>query len=389
MKKVIGLLWHGFDSPNLGVSALSYANSKLIFEAIVGEFDVEFDVEFVVFGYKPLSLENAGKHFLDLGASFRVYEFGLRSLPRTGVECAKELRKCDVVFDIGEGDSFSDIYGLGRLANQVSTKLLAKILCGKLVLSPQTIGPFSSKIGRAALASVVRIADAISTRDEASKDLISRLCRDEKVSSFSDVAFSLPFCRQPMLEKNIGINVSGLLYNGGYKKNNDFNLALDYKEFTHRLVYQFLELGCVVHLVSHVSRGLEVEDDYLAASEIKNQFPEVVLSPRFSCPVEVKSYISQLEFFVGARMHAAIAAFSAGVPVVPIAYSKKFSGVFGEVGYDYTVDARSVGVDDALERVVSVYEDKEEAARVLTSSAGRVKKNIERYREFLKGELSV
>ena len=109
MKKVIGLLWHGFDSPNLGVSALSYANSKLIFEAIVGEFDVEFDVEFVVFGYKPLSLENAGKHFLDLGASFRVYEFGLRSLPRTGVECAKELRKCDVVFDIGEGDSFSDI----------------------------------------------------------------------------------------------------------------------------------------------------------------------------------------------------------------------------------------------------------------------------------------
>lgn len=384
MKKVVGLLWHGFDSPNLGVSALSYANSKLIFEAMTGEFEVEF----VVFGYKPLSLENAKKHFLDLGASFKVYEFGLRSLPRTGVECAKELRRCDVVFDIGEGDSFSDIYGLGRLANQVSTKLLAKILCGKLVLSPQTIGPFSSKIGRAGLATVVRIADAISTRDEASKDLISRLCRDEKVYSFSDVAFSLPFYQQAVLEKNIGVNVSGLLYNGGYKKNNDFNLALDYKEFTHRLVHQLLEMGCVVHLVSHVSHGLEVEDDYLAASEIKNKFPEVVLSPRFSCPVEAKSYISQLEFFVGARMHAAIAAFSSGVPVVPIAYSKKFSGVFGEIGYDYTVDARLVGTDEALERVVSVYKERKEVVKVLASSTEQVKKNIERYRGFLKRELS-
>ena len=39
-------------------------------------------------------------------------------------------------------------------------------------------------------------------------------------------------------------------------------------------------------------------------------------------------------------MHACIAAFSAGVPVVPMAYSRKFNGLFGTLGYKRVADCK-------------------------------------------------
>jgi colanic acid/amylovoran biosynthesis protein len=48
-------------------------------------------------------------------------------------------------------------------------------------------------------------------------------------------------------------------------------------------------------------------------------------------------------------MHACIAAFSSGVPVAPVAYSRKFSGLFGGVlGYPHMVPVKGMSTDAAL-----------------------------------------
>ena len=49
------------------------------------------------------------------------------------------------------------------------------------------------------------------------------------------------------------------------------------------------------------------------ASGLGYAIPGTVLAPRFSTPSEAKTYIAGLDFFMGARMHACIAAFSSGV----------------------------------------------------------------------------
>ena len=59
---------------------------------------------------------------------------------------------------------------------------------------------------------------------------------------------------------------------------------------------------------------------------------------------------------MGARMHACIAAFSAGVPVVPMAYSRKFAGLFGAMGYDETVDCTSQSAEEILTRIFDAFE---------------------------------
>ena len=66
-------------------------------------------------------------------------------------------------------------------------------------------------------------------------------------------------------------------------------------------------------------------------------------------PVEIKSYIAGMDFFMGARMHATIGAFSSGVPVVPMAYSRKFNGLFVDtLQYDSMVDMKKQSDEDIL-----------------------------------------
>ena len=114
------------------------------------------------------------------------------------------------------------------------------------------------------------------------------------------------------------------------------------------------------------------------------EFPGVVEAPRFQSPSEAKSYIAGLDFFMGARMHACIAAFSSGVPVVPMAYSRKFAGLFGTLGYDYTVDCTSETREAILAKVIAAFEDR---ATLETQRAAALKegfRKLDRYSDALR-----
>ena len=138
----------------------------------------------------------------------------------------------------------------------------------------------------------------------------------------------------------VGLNVSGLLMNGGYTGKNMFGLTTDYPALIREILRRFTAMeGVETHLVGHViSESQPVEDDFRASEALAEEFPGAVLAPRFASPSEAKSYIAGMDFFMGARMHACIAAFSSGVPVIPMAYSRKFAGLFGTLGYERTVD---------------------------------------------------
>ena len=72
----------------------------------------------------------------------------------------------------------------------------------------------------------------------------------------------------------------------------------------------------------------------LVVGILRARYPRAIVAPAFRTPVEAKSYIAGMDFFAGARMHACIAAVSSGVPVYPLAYSRKFNGLFVEtLGY--------------------------------------------------------
>jgi polysaccharide pyruvyl transferase WcaK-like protein len=90
-----------------------------------------------------------------------------------------------------------------------------------------------------------------------------------------------------------------------------------------------------VALIPHVV--WQNNDDRKPLSELYNEFASskrVVLIE--DAPAEVlKGYISKCSFFVGARTHSTIAAYSSGVPTLVIGYSVKSRGIATDLFGDY------------------------------------------------------
>lgn len=379
-KLTVGLLWHSITSDNLGVGALTLGQMAVISEAARRR---GLSARFIVIGTRggtPYPVDN-----FDLSGTA---EFALRAFKAGHFEAITLLRQCDIVFDIGEGDSFADIYGNKRLAIQVFAKLLVRLYRKPLVLSPQTIGPFKSSLGQFLGAVAMRAASRIYARDHLSMDVLQNSRYSEKSAEVIDVAFALPFDRPTRPEGgpvNVGINVSGLLYNGGYSGSNEFKLTVDYRALIDGVcAYLIAQPGVDVYLVPHViSDASETEDDLRASQRLIQRYPELRLAPRFRSPSEAKSFIAGMDFFTGARMHACIAAFSAGVPVLPMAYSRKFNGLFNSLEYPHVMDCLTLATPAALNMFVDAFEQRGELTAEVEAGNRLARTKLETYTDQL------
>ena len=328
-RMTIGLLWHTWNSANRGVDALTRANIAIIRAAGSRAGVIP---QFVLLGI-PSGI-TPDEEDIRVGPYLRPKRLLMGDF---GYFAA--LARCDVVFDIGEGDSFSDIYGTFRFLFLCATKLCVLWVRKALVLSPQTIGPFKHAWTGVIAAYLMRRSRLVFSRDGSSTKLLADLDIRENAAEAIDVAFRLPFTRQTPAHDGtlrIGINVSGLMYYEGSR----FGLKLDYRGLTHELIKVLLQRPNVeVWLVPHVfGRGL-ADDDVPVSKYLCAEYPALRIAPYFANAADAKSFISGLHFFIGGRMHACIAAYASGVPVVPVAYSRKFTGLFRTLSYSRVIDA--------------------------------------------------
>ncbi len=344
----VGLLWHAANSGNLGVGALTFGNLALLRRAAA---KAGFVPHFTVLGFA----DRGRPPYID-EPDIDIFEIDRRAMmPGGGFGAA--LDRCDLVCDIGGGDSFTDIYGPKRFAFLWLTKLFANLHNIPLVFSPQTIGPFTGTLYRQLAAMALRRAAIVYARDPSSAKAARELAPSARVLEAVDVAFAMPFSRTslPAGKTHIGINVSGLLFNGGYDGRNSFGLSIDYPVFIRSLLKRLTaDKRCQVHLIAHVnSENLPVDDDGRVADLLACEFGQAVRVPDFVDPVSAKSYISGLDLLVAARMHACIAAYSSGVATIPVAYSRKFAGLFGgALRYPHMVPVTGMTTAEAVDYVI-------------------------------------
>lgn len=343
----VGLLWHSISSANLGVGALTNAQFSIL-ESIAQKLNVTF--EYLVWG------TSGELNYVPEGLNVQIGDStSLKRLLLGKTKLISEIRSCDLVLDIGEGDSFADIYGSVRFINLVYTKVLVLLLGKPLILSPQTIGPFNQAWTKCLAKLVMRRCHLVYARDHISQEYLQEIGIGDKAKEVIDVAFKLGYnSNKNEFEKvRVGINVSGLLSAGGYTKDNQFGLTLDYNQFIHSIIEYFVkDSNNEVWLIPHViPSGFPVEDDRVISRQLKEKYPQIYLAPEFKSPSEAKSFISTMDFMTGARMHACIAAFSSGVPVVPAAYSRKFNGLFNSLNYKWIVDCKKDSTEQAIEKI--------------------------------------
>ena len=93
-----------------------------------------------------------------------------------------------------------------------------------------------------------------------------------------------------------------------------------------------------------------------------------------------------MDFFMGARMHATIGAFSSGVPVVPMAYSRKFNGLFVDtLQYDAMVDMKEQDDDKILSVIKNAFSRRVEFKSIIKD---RMEGVVSERRRLLKDDLT-
>ncbi len=375
----IGLLWHSLNSGNLGVAALTLANMELARQVARS---MSLRPQFVVMGMRDGDGPTIGD------SSTEVVIIDAASMVRPG-GFWRAVGDVDCVLDIGAGDSFADIYGPKRFAFLWLTKVLALLRGKPLVFSPQTIGPFDKPLYRAAGAWTMHRATSLVARDGRSLDVAKAMAPGANAHLSVDVAFVLPYQSrrgeaggQPL---RIGVNASGLLFHQAETGKNRFALSYDYAAFTRQLIAKLVSFGHQVHLISHATSNADpTDDDGRLADRLAKEFPDVVRVPEFAGPSEAKSYISSLDFLVAGRMHACIGAYSAGVPVVPVAYSRKFSGLFGMLGHEWMVPVTGVDVDTSVAFVCSALAQRGKIANAQAEGMKQIDAMLDVYRQELR-----
>ncbi len=393
--KRILLLGAGFSTRNLGVWALAssaiasalysfpgarirlldYSREPATYSVKRAGGTVPIELVNLRFSKKALLPNNVARLLLTALFLRLVPSKELRNQVIAANPCLSAIAQADLIGSIAGGDSFSDIYGLGRLLYVALPQILVLLLGKPLVLLPQTLGPFKSLPAKAIARYILSHAEVVYSRDHESLAGMQTIVRtDSSRFRFSyDMAFALEAVA-PLEGKLahlhdllrwrplIGVNVSGLLYMGGYGGGNMFGLKPDYRDLIRRIILHFTSLNAHVLLIPHVfGTGPNSESDAAASAEIYGQLAHEcagrlhLLQGEYDHH-EIKHVIGQCDFFVGSRMHACIAALSQCVPAVGLAYSRKFRGVLGSVGVaDLVIDLSEQSIQEVRKHVQDIY----------------------------------
>lgn len=297
------------------------------------------------------------------------------------------LHEADFIGDIRGGDSFSDIYGLRRFVLGSLPRIATLLIGQKIVLLPQTYGPYKWWFSRVMARFILRRSSYIMSRDQQSisivRELVGEKDGDRHVLFCPDVAFVLDPVVPERIVLNtrldleeikrsgtniiVGLNVNGLMYNGGYTGKNMFNLRLDYHKFLVFCIERFIDIQNVcVLLVPHtfgVPGNVNSDPDacvkVISSLSTTKRHAVYMLEGEYD-QNEIKGIIGCCDFFIGSRMHSCIASLSQGVPTVGVAYSKKFVGVFNSVGFgDMVIDARTSSLEEAVKNIFMSFHDRD------------------------------
>lgn len=378
------------NNGNRGCVALSYCTIYLI-DLVLGKGNYKL--------YLTDSKEKDGSHHVNIAGNVIYYEsitlpeiYKIKVLIKLFYKLREFLyllrlfKHVDVIFDIGQGDSFADIYGEKQFKGIDNIHKISRFVRKPYILLPQTIGPFTDKNLQEQANESIRKAAFVMTRDKQSRDYVTQNIPEKRnINEYIDVAFFLPYIKESFDNNKIhvGLNISALLWNGGYTQDNQFGLKCDYQKTIREIINYFLSLkNVVLHLIPHVVlQERNVENDYAVSFDLCEEYKHerLVLAPFFLSPVDAKSYISGMDFFMGARMHATIAAFSSGVPLIPMAYSRKFNGLFIDtLHYDNLVDMKTMDDEEIFESVKTSFDKRQKLSSIIQDRMNGVVKEREK-----------
>ena len=344
------LYYHG-GSSNHGCEALvrttagllDYRSNKVTLSSFSPESDKRFNIDKIcdihaMFESKPISKFDL--RFINAYRKLKINKDGT-SLDDLSMLNAIGARKGDVALSIG-GDNYC--YGnydsLIEIDNFYKRNKLKTVLWGCSVHSEVLSIP--------AVREDISKFDLITARESISYNALKEI--NENTVLVSDSAFMLNSKKKPLPvgfenSKIVGINLSSLAEDLEQKK------GITRKNYETLIDYILSDTDMKILMIPHVTK--KNNDDRVVNHFFYEKYgntKRIVCIDDCSCE-ELKGYISRCSFFIGARTHATIAAYSSCVPTLVLGYSVKSRGIARDLFGDetnYVVPVQSLTSENEL-----------------------------------------
>lgn len=332
--------------------------------------------------------------------NLRVVKYGESPLKSRLIFCLlREYINADIIIGM-YGDGFTGRTAISTIFHSFSI-LLGAILRKPVILYPQTIGPFKTKSRLLLARFALNRARSITARESITKNYLQEIgVNKPSIYLTADMAFILQPAPYERVEKIflkegisnskddnllIGMNISQLI---NYRSKNS-NVKYDYIELMAQVTdYLITNLNATIVFIPHSiyqkelmnNRKNREEGDIIAIKEafakVKNKHKVAAITSNYTSE-ELKGIIGQCDLFIGARMHANIAATSMCVPTIAIAYSTKALGIMKMVGLGkYVCDFRTMTFEEIISKIDDMLSNREKIVEMMVPKIEDLKESV-------------
>ena len=285
-----------------------------------------------------------------------------------------KIKNYDVFISVG-----GDNYCYGELPGFYEINRLIKKAGKKLILWGASIG--EEDLTPAKIQDLQRFDLLLARETLTEKVLKNAGCKNVKL--VADGAFLMEKTELPLPEgfienKTLGFNFSPLIFG-----RNPQSKEAAFQLVEHILATTDFNMSLVPHVTIAISNDEETLKECL---EKYKETKRVFLLPNNLNATEYKGYIARMRFFIGARTHATIAAYSTGVPTMVLGYSVKSKGIAKDIFGEEKLVLGIEEISDAEKLIAKFEEMKQEELmlkEILRNKIPHIKEMAQKAKSYL------
>ncbi|MEM2506185.1 MAG: polysaccharide pyruvyl transferase family protein, partial [Nitrososphaeria archaeon] len=256
--------------------------------------------------------------------------------------------------------------------------LCAKFFGKRVIMFPNSVGPFRTWFGRSLARLVLNKMDFLLIREPISYEVVEALGVKSPKILTSDTTILLEGSDKDALFESFTSPILGVspgFYAQALSRKEIDRYILSHAKALDLAIEKF---GFIVAFLPHYVSGFSYDDlevSRLIVERMENKdhtfIHEAKSVERF------KSALDRVDLVISSKMHPAVLAVSGGVPSIYIAYDQKQTGFFRLLGLDECVLLIRDFTDEALlQKISSVWGRREEIRRMLMEKVPLLRKKV-------------
>ena len=297
------------------------------------------------------------------------------------------INQADIIYSCGGGNFYSNTLIGSNLVINLITLAYAGILKKKIIMLPQSFGPFNNKFHKFLVKFALKYPQKIFVRESLSHDLLTSIgVEEEKLFLLPDLALSLPTAKKKIIDINLNnINIGITIINRGAQS----------KSFSNQLKYQHAIMDYIKYLISKKMFTISLlvqcfgpsddQDDEIITSSIYKEFKplsqKIYLQTKYKDSSSLITDISKMDLIVATRMHTAIFGLINYLPTLLIGYQPKSEGLFNLFDMqEYYVDIKNIDPDFLISKTENIIQN-------YPNIQGQIFKKISQLNSIIKKEI--